>query len=204
MLRLKTIIFLLLFLFSFKKNIAQNFKSKVCGGINFSQVDGDKYAGYNKIGSKVGFTFYREFEKNKNLGFELNYSSKGSRKKVTEEDPSIFKLRINYICLPVFIDFKNVLKGYEKIILKIGISPNILINSKTDFGFGWQKNNLKPMELSSIVGILYQINSKSELALIHENSILSIGNSYADAQYFLLFHRGLFNRLVSFVTYYRF
>lgn len=203
MLRLKTTILVLLFLFSFKKNIAQNFKSKVHGGLNFSQVDGDKYAGYNQIGARGGFTFYRELKKNKNLGFEINFSAKGSRKKSTEEDPSIFKLRINYICMPVFVDFKKLFKDYEKINLKLGISPNILINSKTDFGLGWHKTVLKPVELSSLIGVSYLVNEKAEVSIIHENSILSIGNSFSDPKYFVFYNRGLFNRLISFAFYYK-
>ena len=115
MLRLKTSLIILLFLFYNKNCLSQNFKSQIHAGLNFSQVDGDKYAGYNQVGIHGGFKFYRELKKDKNIGFEINYSSKGSRKKTTQISPDIFKLRINYICIPVCAEFQQIIKSYDKL-----------------------------------------------------------------------------------------
>ena len=203
MLRLKTSILILLFFCFYKNSFSQNFKSQVHGGINFSQVDGDKYAGYNQLGIYAGFSFFRVLKSNKNIGFEINYSSKGSRKKTSENDPSIFKLRINYVGIPVYAEFKKVIKGYDKLYIKAGLSGNILINSKTDFGFGWQKLPLNSFELSGIAGLRYLIDDKLSICVVHENSVLPIRKTNLSSQYYYANRRGLFNRLITISVCYK-
>ncbi|MCC6721857.1 MAG: outer membrane beta-barrel protein [Bacteroidia bacterium] len=197
MLRIKTIFTILLFL-AIEFCFAQGFKSQIHAGINFSQVDGDRYSGYNQIGLNGGFAFYRELKKNKNLGFEINYSSKGSRKKTSEKNPDIFKLRINYVCIPVFAEFKNVIKNYKNLSLKAGISGNIFVNAKTDFGFGWQNEELKPVEISGIIGITHKIDKRLSFCITHENSIISIEKKIYNSINYYTNRRGLFNRLIIF------
>lgn len=203
MLRLKTTLIILLFLFCNKICFSQNFRSQIHAGLNFSQVDGDKYAGYNQFGINGGFTFYRQLKNDKNIGFEINYSSKGSRKKTTQTNPDIFKLRINYICIPVFAEFNKLVKSYDKLSLKAGLSGNIFINAKTDFGFGWQKTEFSPLEISGIIGIAHQIDNNFSINIIHENSLYTIEKKLNQAQYYAANRRGIFNRLITMSVYYK-
>ena len=201
MARLK-IIFVLLFSTLFGKLLnAQNFNAQLLGGLNVAQVDGDSYGGYNQPGIVGGFGIFRKANEKYNYGFEMLYSQKGSHKKTTEDDPFIFKLRYSYICMPLFVEFKNLGVSLKKVTLRVAVSPNLKIASKVDYGYGWNYNSIKPYEISGLVSINYKFNKQLGIMLRHENSLLSIGNP-AQSQFYKVNRRGLYNRLVSFVVSY--
>ncbi len=179
---------------------AQNFKAQLLGGMNVAQVDGDSYGGYNQPGGLLGMAIYREPNEKYNFGFELLFSQKGSHKKITEDDPGVFKLRYNYLCMPLFVDIKNLGISLKKITLRIAISPNLKITSKVDYGNGWLDNSIRPFEISGMVSINYKFNEQLGIMIRHENSLLSIGTPPASSFYKV--NRGLYNRLVSFVVSY--
>ena len=65
--------------------IGQNFDAGFIGGINMSQISGDGYAGYNKIGMNFGSYIVLPNLKDKNnitsdnfIKIEMLYSQKGS------------------------------------------------------------------------------------------------------------------------------
>ena len=201
MARLKIIFILLIILFFVNITKAQNFNAQLLGGMNVAQVDGDSYGGYNQPGIVGGFSIYRNKNSKYNYGFELLYSQKGSHKKTTPEDPLIFRLRYNYICMPLFIDFKQLGVSLKKITIRAAVSPNIKITSKVDFGYGWANNSIRPFEISGLVSINYKFNEQLGIMIRHENSLVSIGKPAA-TQFYKVSRHGLYNRLVSFVVSY--
>ncbi len=201
MTRLKIIFFLLLIFLFGTQSKAQNFNAQLVCGMNVAQVDGDSYGGYNQPGILGGFAIYRNANDKFNYGFELLYSQKGSHKKRTEDDPSIFKLRYTYLCLPLFVDLKKLGVSLKKVTIRLGISNNLNIISKADYGVGWGSNNIRPFELSGIVGVNYKFNKQLGIMIRHENSLLSIGTP-APNQFYKVNRNGLYNRLVSFVISY--
>ena len=74
----KTILFVS-FLLSFHIGYSQTFKAHLSAGINASQIEGDKDAGYNKVdfntGIGVGFNLSQQWF----LSTEFLYSRRGSR-----------------------------------------------------------------------------------------------------------------------------
>ena len=201
MARLKMIFVLLFILVSGFKSNAQNFKAQLLGGMNVAQVDGDSYGGYNQPGIMGGISVFREANAKYNFGFELLYSQKGSHKKTTPDDPLVFKLRYTYLCMPLFVDLKQLGPNLKKINIRLGVSPNFNITSKVDYGYGWTKNHIKRYEVSGFVSINYKFNEKLGVMIRHENSILSVGTP-APNQFYKVNRHGLYNRLVSFVVSY--
>lgn len=76
------------------------------GGV-FSQVDGDTYFGYHKVGLSVGGIVYAHFSKIFGATLELQYAQKGSRGESVLESPSIgtyvtkYYMNINYVEVPL-------------------------------------------------------------------------------------------------------
>ena len=202
MVRLKVIFFFLFYLYFVLEGYSQNFKARFQAGLNVAQVDGDSYGGYNQPGILAGISILRTDNIKYNYGFELNYSMKGSHKKTTEIDPDPFQLRHTYICLPIFVDLKNLGPHLKNVRLRLAISNNLKIASKVNFGFGWAESDLKPWELSGIVGVGYQINKKIGFMIRHENSILSVGKPGTNPDFYKVNRTALRNRLVSFVFQY--
>ena len=201
MARLKMIIISVFIFFFFAQVKAQNFNAQLLGGMNVSQVDGDSYGGYNQPGILGGFSIYRNANDKYNYGFEMLYSQKGSHKKTTPDDPLIFRLRYSYICMPLFIDFKQLGVSLKKITIRAAVSPNIKITSTVDFGYDWQYNSIRPFEISGLVSINYKFNQQLGIMIRHENSLISIGTPGSGSNY-KVSSRGLYNRLVSFVVSY--
>ncbi len=202
MVRLKMIFIFLLGLFISWQGCAQNFKAQLLGGLNVAQVDGDSYSGYNQPGIIGGFAILREKGEVYNYGFELTYSQKGSHKKTTEDDPLLFKLRYSYLCLPIFVDIKKLGKSMDQVRLRIGLSNNFNIQSKVDYGYGWNDNTIKRHELSGIFGVGYQMNKEIGFMLRAENSIITIGTPPPSRSQNYRIGRGLYNRMFSFIFTY--
>jgi hypothetical protein len=82
----------------------------IVGG-NFSQVDGDSYAGYHKVGLNAGGIVYVHMAPNLAASLEILYSQKGSRgHKPLEGTGSVFiinkyRIELNYAELPLMLNY---------------------------------------------------------------------------------------------------
>ena len=81
----------------------------VAGG-NFTQVDGDDFRGYAKIGANFGGIVYAQIDEGFALSMEILYSQKGSRSKTgIEAEPGLFitnyRIELNYAEVPIMINY---------------------------------------------------------------------------------------------------
>ncbi len=85
------------YLFSYKL-----FEGRLLLGANFSQLDGDTYAGYHKVGLNTGAEVYVHFNQAFGTSFELFYSQKGVRGGTVKESYTLgtyidkYYLNFNY------------------------------------------------------------------------------------------------------------
>ena len=109
----------------------QSFSQRILGalsiGANFTQVDGDEFYGFHKVGLNVGPMVVIPFGKNKNwsVSMELLYSQKGSYHRGSS-DTTTFRLSQDYAEIPVLIHFtdKKIISG------GVGFSYGQLVNYK--------------------------------------------------------------------------
>jgi hypothetical protein len=93
------------------------FSGGLIPGANFTQVDGDSYYGYHKIGLNVGGTVYVHFTGTFGASMELIYTQKGSRAETVEESPysgtyvSQYHINVNYVEVP--ITFHYIIRKYD-------------------------------------------------------------------------------------------
>ena len=85
---------------------ALRFDGGPVAGINASQVQGDDYTGFNKLGLSGGaFIDIRNPDNYWGIRLEMHYAEKGSRR---GGDPEVgtttIELRMNYIDIPVLLD----------------------------------------------------------------------------------------------------
>ena len=83
----------------------QLFKAGVVAGINFTQIDGDEVAGYNKFGAHGGFMAQVDFAPQWYVSFEILYNQKGSR--ATARSGGDFKIVMDYADIPVLVKFHD-------------------------------------------------------------------------------------------------
>lgn len=98
-------------------------KSTFYGGLSlgstFSQLDGDKFAGYRKIGFTGGAIVYAELAKNFATSLEILYTQKGAISNRTESPETVLTYRVNkyavkldYVEIPVLFNYFDKRKSH--------------------------------------------------------------------------------------------
>lgn len=174
----------------------QNFGYKMIVGANFCQIDGDNMGGYNKLGYRFGFGSYVNTKKEDEVGFEITYTVKGSRTANNPDNPPPFIVRYNYSYLEVPLYFTKKLKNFG---LKVALAPAFLVAAKADLGGGFtDQENVRPYELSAIIGPSYQISSKWYFYAHYQYSLLSIIDHQKSQVAGANFRRtGVYNNIIS-------
>lgn len=100
-------------------------------GCNISQVDGDTYSGYHKVGLNLGVVSFARFSDHLGASISFTYSQKGaSYKNYTQDQFGVgyldeYSLKLNYIEIPVLLHyFSN-----NKLNYGAGLSYARLLNS---------------------------------------------------------------------------
>lgn len=88
----------------------RTFIGGLVAGANFTQVDGDNFAGYHKVGMNVGGIVYTKLDQSFYLSLEILYSQKGSRSKGAQSLASglniiKYNINLNYAEVPVMINY---------------------------------------------------------------------------------------------------
>lgn len=114
-----------------KASEAQFIKAVLPLGVNFTQVDGDAVAGYNKIGLQAGVGAMIDLneEETWEVGFEILYNRLGSRSNSVQALQLLgfdLKLQYDYVSIPLVVNFKDVGNGY----LGAGLIVSRLVNNK--------------------------------------------------------------------------
>jgi hypothetical protein len=109
-------------------NQGHTFLGGIVSGMNFSQIDGDAYNGYHKLGFNAAAVIYAKFSDHLGLSTELIYTQKGSR--IKEESYSYdYSIKADYVELPIMMyGVPNCLGN--KFHFRIGASCAWLVNFK--------------------------------------------------------------------------
>ena len=174
------------------------FKLILSAGISGTQVDGDTYGGYNKIGTNAGIYINRKTGDNTENMFGLTYIQKGSRSNPTIQNPNYYILKLNYAEVPFLFIFNNK----SKYRFEIGLSGAYLFSSYEENGMiGSYKGSLKKFDLNYNMGAGYKLNDKFYVNLRYVYSILPIREysryAYLGNFWQRMFNRGLYNNCVS-------
>lgn len=117
---------------------AQRFKAGVIVGLNASQLDGDSYYGYNKLGLVAGLSGVILLTEKVDLNLELLYSQRGSASSLVPDNINYpFKIKTDFIEIPLLINYKDWLDSegeYYKLHFHGGFSYGRLINTEVDDG----------------------------------------------------------------------
>ncbi len=88
------------------EEVPRTFYGGLVAGANFTQVDGDNYAGYHRVGINAGGIVYTKFDEHFAASIEILYSQKGSRGHHAQENGNHnivdgYKLQLNYAEVPL-------------------------------------------------------------------------------------------------------
>ncbi len=138
---------------------AQRFLGGITAGINMSQLDGDRLAGYHQIGLSGGLRAAAVLSDRWQLSLELLYSQSGSDRSRNDDPFSIYdNIRLNFVEAPVLISFTD-----WKFKVYTGGSYGRLINYKVIDVVGQDitdNQNYNPDIFSIIVGVNFFFSEK--------------------------------------------
>lgn len=96
---------------NYYEEVPRTFYGGLLGGASFSQVDGDAYAGYNKVGINAGGIIYARLADKIAASVEILYSEKGARGAIdfrlngSDTIVTDYRIRLRYAEVPIQINY---------------------------------------------------------------------------------------------------
>lgn len=158
-------------------------------GANFTQVDGDNFAGYHNFGLNVGGIVYAKLGKSVSASMELLYSQKGSRAHKIKYSQSYryfiedYDLKLDYVEIPFMVHYSDKRNSH----VGIGASFSQLLSTRESGSLGqpdttnypyinvdFEDYPFKKIDLNILVGGTLHIYKGIYLNLRYQYSIMPI------------------------------
>lgn len=178
----------------------QQLNMAVFGGMNISQVQGDSYSGFNKLGFAAGFLVNNQIDNNIYWQAEIKYGSRGVYKGPSDGDQTLYRSGYHIVELPLSIHYLHD----EKLMVEIGTSPELLVAAVYWDEYGVMDPTNSPENrrfgLNVFAGIGYWIKPKLMVALRYTNSAIPFRDpeEWNNPQY-----RGYFHNVFSLTAAFR-
>ena len=183
---------------------SESFRPVFSAGLVGSQVDGDTYAGYTKMGYFAGIGINRRFSKIVEAEFALTFLQKGARKNYQTDSASIangnltfYLFRLDYVEIPFGFKF-----NYKRFKAEFGASFAYLIHWTEQNQNGYYNIYLpKNYDVSAYVGLGFKLTENTLVNLRNEYSAIPFRPFYGVGVYrgyfpYNLFNQGLYNNLL--------
>ena len=194
-----------IFLISFAiTGFSQRFNGGAVIGLATSQVAGDSYSGFHKVGPAGGvFVNFQPTERS-SFQMELMYIQKGSRKSadVVNEDYNSYLLRLNYIELPLLYQFH-----FNWFMLEAGPSVGFFMSGKEELdGSDQKKDNFAAMTFQMNFGVVFTFAENFKFGIRTNNSLTNLRTEATGGDVRRIFpnNYGEFNDVILFTFAYEF
>jgi opacity protein-like surface antigen len=181
----------------------QTFHGGITAGITASQVDGDSYAGFDKLGLQGGVFVSTALTGYLNAHLEIRYASRGARNPASEDNTGEYRLGLHYIDLPVLC----ALKIYKFGCVEAGLVPGYLFAAQGEDEAGELPKDylieFRKFDLGTLLGIRINLTEKISGNLRYSYSIFSIRDLESAGSYYSWFgkifghSRGDFNNYLT-------
>jgi len=188
-------------IFSFSSIHAQRFQGGPLFGLSAAQIDGDNLSGYNKAGLVAGAFVRTNFMEGAGMQLEIKYIGKGASDPVTEFDPDYYKIRLDYIEIPVLFYFNPGVKGFY---IEGGLAPAYLMQAREDDGYGFVEpfEPYNKLDIAAAGGVRYDIFEHFSVNARFSYSILPVLDHPGGQAW--RFNYGLYNNVLNLAVYYTF
>lgn len=120
---------------NYYEEVPRTFYGGLLGGASFTQVDGDAYAGYNKVGINAGGIIYARLAEHIAASIEILYSEKGARgtfdKPISQDTVMTdYRIRLRYAEVPIQLNYFDRRRSH----FGAGFSYSQLITGEEEIG----------------------------------------------------------------------
>ncbi len=170
--------------------LSQPFHGGVMAGICASQVDGDTYAGYNKLGFQGGVFVTAQLTRLLDARLEIRYASRGAVNPASKDNTGYYKLALNYIDLPLLAEVSIKQFG----LVEVGLVPGYMFHAGGRYDEGQLDfQSFKKFDLGTLLGAGFRITPKFSVDVRYSYSIFSIRDLESAGAYYSWFGK-LFGR----------
>lgn len=151
---------------------AQTFQATVLAGFNMSQIEGDRLAGYRKLGFNAGAKISADLSERWSLSTELAFSQQGARRGVADFASDFDRIHYNFVEVPVLAHFRD-----WKLKVGAGVSYARLINSEVISFSGADVTDLYPWrenQWAIVFDGLYEFSEKWALNIRWSRQLTSL------------------------------
>ncbi len=179
---------------------AQTFNGGILAGGLISQVDGDTWDGYHKVGYLAGGFVGLRLSPHSSFQLEMEYIQKGSRHNPDPENSSdqLYLLRLHYLELPLLYQYTFA----GRFSLEAGPAADVLLgyHEEQDGISDPPTEPVRNVTLSGIFGASVYITDHLKANLRFNYSLISLRNSsapYPQAYRKIFFEYGQYNNVIS-------
>lgn len=177
-------------------------------GLSPSQVHGDNFAGFHKVGAIAGIGVESDFSKHVKGSLLFQFIQKGARKNqnLEKNDLTAYYLNLNYLEVPLLVTYHH-----KKYLFDVGVSAAYLIN----YYEADQNMNLtgrlpfRKYDFSVKVGLGYNISERWFANVRSSNSFITTRPNVTNQVLFFnniiarTFNKGYYNNILEFTIGYR-
>lgn len=173
---------------------AEGFDAGIRLGMTATQVAGDQLQGFDKAGLAGGFFVSREIGQKTGMSLEMLYVQKGSRKPVNELDNTYYRMRLNYIEVPVLFRWHAT----RKMTVEAGPSFGVLVFAEEDNEIGVIQGAppFRNTEWSFHTGLSYAWAESWAVDVRYGFSLLPV-RPFTQSYYYSYWDRGQFNAVIE-------
>ena len=180
---------------------SQSFKGGIQGGLTMSQVDGDRYAGFNKTGLWGELFVEYPFSERASLHIGISAVQKGSYQRFDPQE--YYRMSLSYAEIPVLYQYRFL---RTKAILAGGLGFGILVHSKEETELGVLPSIDSPkfnfFEVSAQLGVKYFIWSRTGATVRYSYSLSPIRQQSVPSPYSRV--NGQYNNLLQLALFHMF
>jgi len=188
--------------------VAQKFDGGILAGGLISQVDGDQWSGFSKIGYLAGGFIHLELSPHSSFQLEMEYIQKGSRMPTyyQENDYHDYLLRLHYLEVPILYQFTFM----NRFSVEAGPAADILLGYNEEVDGSEVPNDypFRRITLAGIVGASGYITKHLKATFRFNYSLLSLRQPQPgggpEAWRKILFEWGQYNNVMSLSLSYQF
>ena len=181
---------------------AQTFKAGATAGFVTTQIDGDGYAGWNKVGVNGGLFVNTELSDKVTAEFQITYVQKGSVRPIDPDNGffDYYRIRTDYVEVPLLFRFKG-----RKFFYDVGPSLGALVRDSEE-----DLNGITPLpfhdwkrtELALHVGLGYKITDQFHTHVRYSQSVVPVSNDAYVTRWGLI--GGSYHQMIVFALRYQF
>ncbi len=191
----KHIIYTLLLVVITTISKAQFFDAGLKIGLVASQVDGDTYSGYDKLGFDIGAYVNYHLTQKTSIQMELEFIQKGSSHTPNYEigDMEQYLLRLNYIQVPVLWHYQ----ASSLISFETGPAFGVLMSSfEEKYESPVVNHPFRKFALNYVLGLEYNLNTNWKANIRIDYSLLALRQNPYVGDRNIFFQWGQFNNAI--------